>query len=144
MKNNPFEEIFCTKLPIPSVSIDAFVVVCAMIIISLGFLTGYRLILPAGMGIELPKSSEVQHLQTAHIITVKSENLLIVNDEISSMKAFRRDIEAKILREGNFDFNIPILLRIDASISLGTVVKICEILKELGCINVHLALDKSF
>ncbi|MDR3273745.1 MAG: biopolymer transporter ExbD [Puniceicoccales bacterium] len=144
MKNNPFEEIFCTKLPIPNASIDAFVVVCALIITSLGFLAGYRLILPAGMGIELPKSSEVQYLQTAHIITVKSENLLIVNDEISSMKALRRDIEAKILREGIFDPNTPILLRIDTSIPLGTVVKICEILKGLGCTNVHLALNKSF
>ncbi|MDR1255458.1 MAG: biopolymer transporter ExbD [Puniceicoccales bacterium] len=144
MKNSPFEEIFCLKLPPPDGAMDAFVILCTIIIIGLGFLAGYRLILPAGMGLELPKSSEVQYLQTSHIITVKSENLLMVNDEISSMKTLRHDVEAKIIHGGNFNSQIPILLRMDGAVPLGIAVKICEILKELGCTSVHLALSKSF
>jgi biopolymer transport protein ExbD len=142
MGNSPFKEIFCTKLPAPNAEIDAFVVVCALIVVAMGFLTGHRLILPAGLGIELPKSSEIQHLQTAHIITAKSENLLMVDDEISSMRMLSRDIEAKITGGESFSPKAPILLRIDSSIPLSTVVKICEILQKFGCSNVHLALSE--
>ncbi|MDR2720786.1 MAG: biopolymer transporter ExbD [Puniceicoccales bacterium] len=137
MKDNPFEGIFHTELPVPNASIDSFAIVCALIIIALGFLTGYRLILPVGLAIELPKSSEVQYLQTASVITVKSENLLMVNDEISSIKTLARTIEAK-----NFKLEAPILLRIDSSIPFSTVVKICEILQKFGHSNIHLALNK--
>ncbi|MDR2436350.1 MAG: biopolymer transporter ExbD [Puniceicoccales bacterium] len=142
MKNNPFEGMFRTELPAPNASIDAFVVACALVIIALGFLVGYRLILPAGLGIELPKSSEVQYLQTANVITVKSENLLMVNDEIASMKTLSRTVETKIMGDGRSKPEAPILLRVDSSIPFSIVVKICEILQKLGCSNVHLALNK--
>jgi biopolymer transport protein ExbD len=144
MKSSPFEEVFRTELRAPNASVDAFVIVCALIIVALGFLAGYRLILPAGISVELPRSSEVQYAQTTHVITVKSENLLIVDDEISSLKSLKRDMESKIIREENFDFNTPILLRIDSSIAFCKVAKICEILQGLGYSNVHLALNKSF
>jgi biopolymer transport protein ExbD len=128
----------------PNASVDAFVVVCTLIIIALGFLTGHRLILPAGIGVDLPNSDEVQYAQTANVITVKSENLLVLNDEISSMKTLKRDMESKIIGEENFDFNVPILLRIDSSIPFSSVARICEILKGLGYSSIHLALNKSF
>jgi biopolymer transport protein ExbD len=142
MKNNLFEGMFHTELPAPDASVDAFVVVCALVIIALEFLVGYRLILPAGLGIELPKSSEIQYLQTANVITVKSENLLMVNDEIASMKTLSRAIETKIAGAGNSKPEAPILLRVDSSIPLSVVVKICEILQKFGCSDVHLALNK--
>jgi biopolymer transport protein ExbD len=143
VKNSPFQEIFHTELPAPNAGVDAFVAICTLIIVALGFLAGYRLILPAGMGIELPHSSEVQYAQTTSVITVKSENLLILNDGISSMKTLKHDMESKIIREENFDFSVPILLRIDSSITFRDVAKICEILKDIGYANVHLALNKS-
>ncbi|MDR0679855.1 MAG: biopolymer transporter ExbD [Puniceicoccales bacterium] len=144
MKSDPFEEIFHTELPVPNATIDTFVVICALIIIGLGLLTIHRLILPAGLGIELPNSKEVQYLQTAHTITVKSENLLIVDDEISSLKTLKRDMGAKITQREKFNPKTPILLRMDAAIPLQTAVNICEILKSLGFSNVHIALNKSF
>jgi hypothetical protein len=44
-------------------------------------------------------AKRLTYLQTSHIITAKSEDLLMVNDEMSSMKALRRDIEANITDE---------------------------------------------
>lgn len=144
MTCSPFSNIFSTKLSKPNIGIDIFVVVNMLTLIGLFFFMSYKIFLPIGINIELPTSNIIHPVVTKHVITVKSEDLLIVNDEVSSISTLKNNLNSKIIHSDTSDLNIPILLRIDQTISFNVIIKICDILHEIGYTNVQLATNKTF
>lgn len=138
-------QIFSSILPRPNTTIDIFVILNILIVIGLSLLFSSRLFLPAGIGIELPQSGYVQRSQVGHVITVKNSvqgnNLLILDDGISSINALKRDLLTKDSLQKNRNHDLPILLRIDRATPLDTIIRMCNIVKEAGYTTVELALN---
>ncbi len=142
MHRNLFTYKFNTKLNKPDSKIGIFDVINICIVISLCFLLKLKLFLPAGLSISLPNSYHIQRQPTQHIITIKSENLLILNESISSVKSLKSDINSQKIYNKIKDFNIPVLLRADRTVTIETIIKISDILHEAGYTKIHLALNK--
>ncbi len=143
MHRKLFSNIFNTKLQSPDIKIDIFVVINALLILGLFLLLSSKIFLPAGLGIELPNSEYIQQTLVCHTITVKSSNLLILNDRISSINALKRDLKSYDVHRKTQDYTTPILLRIDRSVTLDTIIKISNILRESGYTNIQLALNQA-
>ena len=141
------DHLFATALPTPDIKIDIFVMIDILIVIGLYLLLNNKIFLPAGVGVELPRSENIQQCEVSHIITIKNNikdgknrdnRLLILDDTVSSMNSLKRDLQMKSKKTNHQN---PILLRADKSTDLGTIIKISNIIREAGYTGIQLALN---
>lgn len=139
--------LFESNLRRPNIQVDVFVILNVLIVIGLFLLLSNKLFLPAGIGIELPDSEYIQRAAVSHAITIKAgvkdNKLLILDDSVSSINSLKTDLQARDIQEKKQDYNAPILLRVDRSTSLDTIIKISNIVHDAGYTRIQLALNKS-
>ncbi len=101
------------------------------------FMLTSSFVMQPGIKINLPKAvtSDVVKQETIEII-VSSENVTYLNGKVTSLKEIRSIFKLAAQREQ------PILLKADRRASLGRVVEIWDMARELGISQISIATDQ--
>ena len=98
------------------------------------FMLTSNYIIQPGIRINLPKAltSETVH-ETSLVVTVTKDNLVILNDNAVTLEDLAVHLE-KVAKE-----NVPLLIRADRKASLGKVIEIWDLCRDVGLTKVNIA-----
>jgi biopolymer transport protein ExbD len=91
----------------------------------------------SGITVKLPKAVTSEVIKEENlIITITSENVLYINDKVSTMKTLRQELQKKENKER------LILIKADRRASLGRIIDIWDLCRELGIERVNIATNQ--
>ena len=91
----------------------------------------------SGIKVKLPRAITSDIIKEENlVIVVTRENITYINDKISTLK----EVEAELSNPANKDR--PILIKADRRASLGRVVDIWDLCRELGIERINIATDQ--
>jgi len=98
------------------------------------FMLTSSFIIQPGISINLPKAvtSEIVH-EKSLVVTVTENNLILLNENAVTIEDLATQLE-KGARE-----NVPLLIRSDRKASLGRVVEIWDLCRDIGLTKVNIA-----
>jgi len=90
-----------------------------------------------GIKVNLPKSVTSEVIQKESIvIAVSSENVIYLNNRVVTMTELRKELAHAAKKQS------PLLIKSDRRASLGRIVEIWDLCRELGIININIATDR--
>ena len=94
-------------------------------------------VLPSGIKVKLPKAITSEAIKEENLIlTITSENVFYLNGAVTTMKELRNEL-AKSANKAR-----PILIKADRKASLGRVIDIWDLCKELGIEKINIATSR--
>ncbi len=91
----------------------------------------------SGINVKLPKAITSDTIKEENLtITVTSENVIYLDNKIITFKELRRELRK------NINKNRPVLIKADRRSSLGRIVDIWDLCRELGIEKINIAADQ--
>jgi biopolymer transport protein ExbD len=91
----------------------------------------------SGINVKLPKAITSDVIQEENlIISVTSENIIYLNSEVTTITELRKELQKPLYK------NHPILIKADRRSSLGRIVDVWDLCRELGIERVNIATDQ--
>ncbi|MDR1528663.1 MAG: biopolymer transporter ExbD [Puniceicoccales bacterium] len=136
-----FRFIGASQLQPLDTSMGLFNILNILTLFGMLFLLNSRFILSPGVTIELPQSNAPEARKTMGVVTVQSEKFIMFNGDIFTMDSLKygmkKYLDAKCpVKE---DEDLVLLLRPDRSLPAGILLKICEIARDAGYVNIQIA-----
>ncbi|MFA6378752.1 MAG: biopolymer transporter ExbD [Candidatus Omnitrophota bacterium] len=101
------------------------------------FMLSSSFVFQSGITVKLPKAVTSEVIKEENlIITITSENVLYINDKVSTMKTLRQELQKKENKER------LILIKADRRASLGRIIDIWDLCRELGIERVNIATNQ--
>jgi len=101
------------------------------------FILSTSLASQSGINVKLPKAITSDAIKEENLnITITSENVIYLNNRIVTIKELRAALE----KSGNK--NQPILIKADRRSSVGRIVDVWDICRELGIERINIATDQ--
>ncbi len=118
-------------------SIDIVPMINCFFLLLIFLMLASSLTFPSGISVTLPKAvtSDVIHDQNV-IVTITSENVIYLNGTVVTL----RELNQK-LKESNYKTK-PLLIRSDRRASVGRVVDVWDLCRNLGIERIHIATDQ--
>ncbi len=102
------------------------------------FMLTSSFILQPGIEINLPKAVTSEIVEEENIlITISGENIVYLNGKIVTFKELEKKLK-KIIKKDQ-----PLLIKADRRSSLGRVVEIWDLCREIGITKINIATDRS-
>ena len=103
------------------------------------FMLTSSFVVQPGIKVNLPKAVTSRVLEQKDInIIISAESVIYLNNKVVNLKELRNILE----KRRNQDENIPVLIKADRRSSLGRVVEIWDLCRELGINKVNIATDQ--
>ena len=101
------------------------------------FLLSSSFVYQSGITVNLPKAITSEIIKEENlVITITSEDVLYLNDAVSTMKTLRQELEKKANKDR------LILIKADRRASLGRIIDIWDLCRELGIERVNIATNQ--
>lgn len=101
------------------------------------FILSTSLVSQSGINVKLPKAITSDVIKEENLnVTITSENVIYLNNKIVTIKELRLNLE-KIRNK-----NQPILLKADRRSSVGRIVDVWDLCRELGIERINIATDQ--
>ncbi len=121
----------------PKIDITVTPMINIIFLLLIFFLLTSAFVLPSGIRINLPKTVTSEVIQEKNLtITVSSDNLIYLNDKLITAGELKQ-----YLKSAAGD-NKSVLIKSDKLASLGQVVQIWDLCRELGISSVSLATNQ--
>jgi biopolymer transport protein ExbD len=127
------------RLPAIDSTVGLFDILNLLLLFAAFFSLNSRFILSPGLGVALSTVGVVEARKTIGVLTVQSEKLLMLDGDICSIDTLGRTVEKYRRAGGGTPTGTAILIRPDRSLPVGTLLKICEIVKAAGYETVQIA-----
>ena len=101
------------------------------------FLLSASLTSQSGINVKLPKAITSDAIKEENLtITVTSENVIYLNNKIITVKELRRELKK------NVNKSRPVLIKADRRSSMGRIVDVWDLCRELGIEKINIATDQ--
>lgn len=98
------------------------------------FMLSSSFVFQSGIKVQLPKAVTSEVIQEENlIITITSENVMYINDAIGTMKALEEELQKKT------NATRLVLIKADRRASLGRIIDVWDLCRELGIERVNIA-----
>jgi biopolymer transport protein ExbD len=120
--------------------IGLFNVLNMIALFSIIVLLNSRFVLSPGFEISLPYTEALEATETTGVVTVQSENFIMFNGNICSLNTLEQAIKQHMAKSNIKSFaDQTMLIRQDKSISVETLIKICDIAKKFDYSHINIA-----
>ncbi len=101
------------------------------------FILSSSLASQSGINVKLPKAITSDAIKEENLtITVTSENVIYLDNKIITFKELRRELKK------NINQSRPVLIKADRRSSMGRIVDIWDLCRELGIEKINIATDQ--
>ena len=101
------------------------------------FILSSSLASQSGINVKLPKAITSDTIKEENLtITVTSENVIYLDNKIITFKELRRELGKNVKK------NRPVLIKADRRSSLGRIVDVWDLCRELGIERINIAADQ--
>ena len=100
------------------------------------FMLTSAFVFQSGIKVTLPKAVTSEVIKEDNMITLTSENVMYLNETITTLKELRRELAKPVNKDR------PILIKADRRASLGRVIDIWDLCRELGIEGVNIATNQ--
>jgi biopolymer transport protein ExbD len=101
------------------------------------FMLTSSFIFQPGIKVNLPKSVTSQVIQKeSMVVAVTSENIIYLNNKVVTIEELRKSLARAVKNQS------PLLIKADRKASLGRIVEIWDLCRELGISNINIATDQ--
>jgi len=101
------------------------------------FMLTSSFIFQPGIKVNLPKSVTSQVIQKeSMVVAVTSENIIYLNNTVVTIEELRKSLANAAKKQS------PLLIKSDRKASLGRIVEIWDLCRELGISNINIATDQ--
>lgn len=101
------------------------------------FILSSSLASQSGINVKLPKAITSDTIKEENLtITVTSENVIYLDNKIITFKELRRELGNNVKK------NRPVLIKADRRSSLGRIVDVWDLCRELGIERINIAADQ--
>ena len=121
--------------PLEQINLTPLIDVVLMLLIF--FILSTSLVSQTGINVKLPKALTSDAIKEENLnITVTSENVVYLNNKIITIKELRRELSKKVNKTR------PILIKADRRSSIGRIVDVWDLCRELGIEKINIATDQ--
>jgi len=119
--------------------IDIAPLIDVVFLLLIFFMLTSSFVFQPGIEINLPKAVTSEVIQEENIIiTISSENIIYLNGRIATFKELRGKLKKISTKKQR-----PLLIKADRRSSLGRVVEIWDLCREIGISKINIATDQS-
>ncbi|MDR2200778.1 MAG: biopolymer transporter ExbD [Puniceicoccales bacterium] len=124
----------------PNTKLDTNSIIAVLLFIFGLSLLGSRFVFSPGMEIRIPKVQNIDLRNTAGILNIGMNGLLMFDNRILKLEELGEEVSL-FLSHKKFPETITLLVCIDQSVSFGWIIRVIDVLKSAGCQNIQIACD---
>jgi biopolymer transport protein ExbD len=126
-----------TKLAQPINQISMVPMIDCVLLLLIFFMLTPSLLSPSGINVKLPKAITSDTLEEQNVIVfITSEDVIYLNDTIVTIKELRKELKATANK------NHPLLIKADRRASVGRIVDVWDLCRELGIERINIATNR--